>query len=308
MIQKVTFIVPTLRRPQHLRRCLKAIGDQTLAAQEILVGIKPEDEESCGVVSEFSSKLPVQEVRAEGVGVVGSMSSCLASSKGAFIALLDDDVEVPLMWTEVMMSHLKNHPECVAAGGRDILLDHPEMRRKEPLVEDVGRFRWYGRITGNHHRAGGAARCVDVLRGSNMLLRGEFLREVGFETDLLGSGAQVNWELALALYARARGNRMFFDPHVHVIHHVAPRHDDDLIHRGVFSTQATSEMAFNETLAIAKHGRGLNRVMLLFWLFAVGSHNCPGLIRLAELATPRRASLMRRFAMTWSGRWAALRA
>jgi len=304
---KISFIIPTLKRPEHLRRCLASVSKQTVPADEILVGIRSDDALSPAVLKEFPNLRQVRAVEARGVGVVGSMNSCLTEASGEFIALVDDDVELPSEWTATLLGHLAGNVDCVAAGGRDLLLDHPKMRQTEPLVEDVGRFHWYGRVTGNHHRGGGAARCVDILRGSNMLLRGEFLRATGFETGLRGSGAQVNWELALALRARAQGKRMFFDPGVHVLHHTAPRHDDDLIHRGVFSAQATSDMAFNETLAIAKHGRGFNRVMLLLWLLAVGSHTCPGLIRIAEAVTPRRRNLQQRFTLTCHGRFGALR-
>jgi glycosyltransferase involved in cell wall biosynthesis len=306
MSDSITFIVPTLRRSEHLRRSLRAIGDQTRTAQEILVGIKPEDEESRAVVNEFAGNLPVREVRAEGVGVVGSMNSCLAAATGAYIALLDDDVEIPPHWAATMLEHLRCHPGCVAAGGRDILLDYPEMRRAEPLVHDVGRMHWYGRVTGQHHRAGGAPRPVDVLRGSNILFRGDFLRAAGFESELRGKGAQVSWEIVLGLKALAEGKRMFLDPGVHVLHHVAPRHDDDTVHRGVFSAKGTENMAFNETFVVLRYDRGVRRLTTLIWQLVVGSPACPGSARLTELLTPRRRHLLHRLYFTLKGRLAAV--
>jgi GT2 family glycosyltransferase len=307
MDRTITFIIPTLRRSEHLRRCLKAVGNQALAAHEILVGIKPDDEESRLVISEFAGKLPVKEVRAEGVGVVGSMNSCLMAATGSHVALLDDDVEIPTNWTATMVEHLEQNTECVAVGGRDMLLDHPEMRRTEQLVEDVGRIHWYGRITGEHHRAGGVPRHVDVLRGSNILFRGSFLRECGFEKRLRGDGAQVHWEIALGLSALASGKRMFFDPDVYVLHHVAPRHDADTVHRGVFSARGTKDMSFNETFIALFHSRGTRRVSLLLWQFLIGNPACPGILRLAEVFSTRRANLSERLAAAMRGRFDALR-
>ena len=199
--ESVSVIIPTLRRPEHLARALNSLVRQTRKAVEVLVGIRSDDHSNDQVLEKFQNQLPVRSVEAKGVGVIGSMASCLLEATGDYIALLDDDIELPSNWIERMVGHIRGNPGVLGAGGRDFLQDHPEMRRMEPLTEDVGRFHLFGRITGNHHRGGGKARKVDLLRGSNLLLRGDFLRKAGFESDLRGKGAQVNWELALALQA-----------------------------------------------------------------------------------------------------------
>ncbi|HRH96341.1 MAG TPA: glycosyltransferase [Prosthecobacter sp.] len=304
--ETIDVIIPTLKRPEHLRRCLEALSRQDQAADQILVGIRADDELSRDLLREFEATLPVRAVEARGVGVVGSMNSCLAESRGTWIALLDDDVEIPPHWLGTMLGHLRSRTNVVAAGGRDLLMDYPEMRRSEPLVEDVGQIHWFGRITGGHHRGGGSARLVQVLRGSNCLFNGDFLRSCGFERGLRGRGAQVNWELALGLQARAEQQRMVFDPGVGVVHNVAPRHDDDSIHRGVFHFTGTSDIAYNETFVVLKHGRGLTRWTMLLWQTCIGSHVCPGLARAGDLLRPKTRPLQR-FAATFSGRLAAIR-
>lgn len=304
-MSNISFIIPTLKRPEHLRRCLKSVAEQTIPAEEILVGIRSDDVLSPAVLKEFADLPHVRAVEARGVGVVGSMNSCLSEARGDYVGLVDDDVELPDRWTEVMLEHLRCNSNCVAAGGRDILLDYPDMRRSESLKIDVGRFHFYGRVTGDHHRAGGLPRCVDALRGSNILWSGEFLRRVGFELELRGKGAQVNWEVALALQAIAEGRSMFFDPTLHVLHHVAPRHDDDSIHRGVFNAQGTEDIAFNETFVVLKHATGFRRLMMLIWQLTVGSPACPGIARVMEIFTSRRKNLLRRWIATANGRAAA---
>ena len=177
----------------------------------------------------------------------------------------------------------------------------------EPLTEDVGRFHLFGRITGNHHRGGGKARKVDLLRGSNLLLRGDFLRKAGFESDLRGKGAQVNWELALALQARQQRAKFVYDPEVEIIHHVGPRHDADNIHRGGFDYASTLDIAFNETLVILKHGRGLFRLTAFAWQILVGSAVCPGLAHVVRQLLSNRSHLLSRVVATVRGRLKAVR-
>jgi glycosyltransferase involved in cell wall biosynthesis len=300
--ETVSLIIPTLRRPQHLGRCLASLVHQTNKASEVLVGIRADDHSNDEVLKKFEEQLPVRSVEAKGVGVVGSMNSCLREASGDYIGLLDDDIELPPKWIERMVGHIRSRPDVYAAGGRDLLQDHPEMRRHEPLTNDVGRFHWMGRITGNHHRGGGKARKVDILRGSNFLLRGDFLREVGFETELRGKGAQVNWELALALQARQGGARFVYDPEVEVIHHVGPRYDSDNIHRGGLDFGGTVDIAFNETLVLLKHGRGLFRVTSNLWQVLVGSGVCPGLVHVFRQLLSNRSHLLGRVVATARGR------
>lgn len=298
----VAFIVPTLKRPEFLRCCLHAIQFQTVAPAAVLLGVRADDGESCAVAKEFHCRLPIRVVEARGVGVIGSMSSCLAEAQEKYIALLDDDVELPPHWLETMVRHLESCLDVLAVAGRDLLQDHPELRRTEKQVLDVGRVHWYGRITGNHHRGGGEPRKVDILRGSNMLLRGSFLREVGFEQRLRGQGAQVNWELALAFHAMQRGKRFYYDPRIEIIHHTAPRFDADNLHRGGYNASAVFDCAFNESLVVALHARGLQRISVLCYQVCIGSPLVPGVARFLIQFLRCEPHAVERFLMSLRGR------
>ena len=298
----VSLIVPTLRRPEFLDRCLRSLCLQSSPPSEVLVGIRADDDLSPPVVRKFVDALSVKTVEAKGVGVVGSMNSCLAQAKGRLIGFLDDDVELPPDWLEKMILHLKNHPDVLGAGARDLLQDHPEMRRREPRTLDVGRLHWFGRITGNQYRGSGRPRKVDVLRGSNCLYRGEFLRKVGLEETLRGQGAQVHWEVALALQARSQGKCLFYDPDIEVLHHVAPRLDADQIHRGRFSYDATVDLAFNETIVLLKYAGGLFRITSLLWQILVGSPQCPGAAILVRSALALKPIAFPKIRATLKGR------
>lgn len=305
-VVSVAFIVPTLRRPEFLRKCLASIEAQSLKSANVLVGIRLDDPVSITVVNEFVDQIGVRSIEAKGIGVVGSMSSCLTEAKEEFIALVDDDVELPLHWLETMIGHLRQHTDVLAAAGRDSLQDYPEMRRKERRVNDVGTSHWYGRLTGNHHRGGGNPRRVDILRGSNCLFRGSFLREVGFETRLRGTGAQVNWELALAFQAMRRGMRFFYNPTIEVIHHAAPRLDRDVLHRGGFEERATGNNAFNETFVTKQWAPGIRRWTGLFYQIAIGSAHAPGVLHVVRQLLNRDKHIYARAVSTIKGRIQAL--
>ena len=302
----VAMIVPTLKRPTFLRRCLTAIERQTIEVASILVGIRPDDEQSLAVVSEFILRLPVKSVEAKGVGVIGSMSSCLQNAVEDFVGLIDDDVELPAHWLETMLRHLDENPRALAAAGRDFLQDHPEMRRSEKRVDDVGCLHWYGRITGNHHRGGGNPRPVQLLRGSNCLFRGSFLRDVGFEQRLRGQGAQVNWELALGLHAMRRRSHFFYDPNMEIIHHTAPRFDQDVLHRGGFDFRATSDCAYNETFVLARYAPLFRKCAALAHQGVIGTSLAPGIFHFCRQVLARDHLAIPRLVATVGGRKAAV--
>lgn len=307
MTVNVQFIVPTLKRVHFLKLCLDALLGQTIIPTKILVGVRPDDVESIQVVDAYVRMGTVKRIDAKGVGVIGSMTSCLQEADGEFIGLVDDDVELPLDWVEKMLAHMHTYSDVVGCAGRDMLQDAPEMRAQEPLTMDVGRIHWYGRITGNHHRGGGIARKVQVLRGSNILFRGEFLRKASFEQNLRGQGAQVNWELALAFQVAQNRKAMLYDPATEVLHYTAPRYDSDLVHRGVFTQKAIADMSYNECLVTLNHAPTLLKFKVVLWQFLVGTKPSPGIVNAALLILSRTKEARYCILGAFEGRVAALK-
>ncbi len=64
--ETVSIIIPTLRRSEHLGRCLASLIHQTFKATEILVGIRADDHSNEEVLKKFENGLPVRSVRSQG--------------------------------------------------------------------------------------------------------------------------------------------------------------------------------------------------------------------------------------------------
>jgi GT2 family glycosyltransferase len=184
-------------------------------------------------------------------------------------------------------------------GGRDLLQDHPELRQNETLLTRVGLFTWYGRILGNHHRGGGTYREVDLVKGCNAAIRGPLLREIGFARLLRGKGAQVHWELALCLDVKNRGFSVAYDPALQVIHHIAPRHDDDQIHRGRFSADGLYDMVWNEHHVVTTRAGAWRRRAHLAWSLLVGSPTALGIVQYLRLCLRKDPHRREKLAVTF---------
>jgi cellulose synthase/poly-beta-1,6-N-acetylglucosamine synthase-like glycosyltransferase len=209
-------------------------------------------------------------------GVVAAMQAALDASTGEIIALTDDDTRPFPSWIAGLLAHFAAAPDVAGVGGRDWQpYERGQARR-------VGTVQWFGRVIGNHHLGAGAARDVDVLKGANCAFRAPLLRAIGFDHRLRGSGAQLHWELGVCLPLRRAGWRLVYDPDVAVDHDVAPRHDADNLHRGVFTAAPLRDAVHNEAIALLEHGGIPARLLYLPWALAIGTGEAPGPLQCAR--------------------------
>ena len=293
----VSVLVPSWRRPDALKRCLYALGRQTQAPFEVVVGLRANDTESTDCLDALGVTWPFPircAVTAE-PGVIAAMNAALAECRGDIIALTDDDTEPHADWIE-RISMGFDDAQIGGVGGRDW------QTKERTDRSDVGRVQWFGRVIGNHHLGAGPARAVDVLKGANAAYRAPLLRAVGFDTRLLGTGAQMFWELALCLPLRRAGWTLVFDPKIAVEHHIAPRHGDDQRHRGLFASAPQRDAVHNETLVLLEHQQGFARLAFVAWAWLVGTRTEPGLAQLPRLLLLGDRTAIARWRATLTGR------
>lgn len=276
---QISVIVPTWKRVDHLKLVLNSLAKQTRLPDEVICGVRVEDSETQAFLTNSGHwPWPLKAANVCKPGVIHSMQAGVDASSGDIVCLFDDDAEPLNDWLELAENAFEEMDDLGIIGGRDLLQDHPSMRRQEPTTIKVGVITAYGRIYGNHHRGHGPARDVDILKGCNLATRGNLIRKLGFEHRLRGKGAQVHWEMALCFDIKNAGYRIVYDPALQVIHHIAPRHDSDSIHRGHFNKEGFSDMSFNESLV--KASRNVPRqARIEFWNLLVGSSICPGFVR-----------------------------
>lgn len=290
--------MPSWHRPDALRRCLLALAAQAAAPGEVIVAVRDDDEETARCIAGLAPSFPVPLRRAATGerGVIAAMNAALALATGEIVALTDDDAEPRPDWTQRLVACFAD-PRVGGAGGRDW---QPHERDDHT---DVGRVQWFGRVIGNHHLGSGPARAVDVLKGVNCAFRASLLRATGFDARLAGEGAQMFWELALCLPLRRAGWTLVYDPAIAVEHHVAPRHEADQRHRGLFSSGPQADAVHNETLVLLEHQRGVARMAFAAWALAVGTRAEPGLLQLPRLALAGDRDALARWRSTMAGRW-----
>jgi glycosyltransferase involved in cell wall biosynthesis len=274
----ITVLIPTYRRAQDLARCLAALQKQTRLADEVLVVIRDTDTETWEFLD---SLLPLRKVVVTVPGVVLAMNAGLDVALGDIIAITDDDAAPHNDWLERIEAHFIADEHVGGVGGRDWLYVGTELQDASShpgASQVVGRLRWFGNLTGNHHIGEGEPREVDVLKGVNSSYRRILLKKIRFDEQLRGSGAQVHWELSLGLQCKEAGWKLIYDPAVAVDHYLGKRFDED---QRVFKFNATAlaNAIHNQTFILLEHLNFPQRLIYILWSFLVGTREAFGLIQ-----------------------------
>lgn len=285
MVARISVLVPTYRRPGDLARCLAALQAQQRPADQLVLVVRDGDDETrCFLATATFGSVSPLVVTVARPGVVAAMNAGLAAATGEIVAITDDDAAPRADWLQRIKRCFDANPRLGGVGGRDLI--QPGYPAARLQVEDVGRVRWYGRVTGNHHIGAGGPRAVDVLKGVNCAFRRHAIAPIGFDERLRGEGAQPHWELRLCLQLRRRGWTLHYDPTLIVDHFVAAKIEGGV--RGQTSHRSLFDTAYNETYALVSSLEPFQATVAFLYGAAVGTHEAPGLGRLALEGVHRR--------------------
>lgn len=113
----ISAIVPTIGRPDSLRRLLKSLCAQTSKVDEVIVADGSSNDETCKVVEEYGSQdseLAVRRIAVYPPNAVRQRQAAIHASQGELLLLLDDDVALEPRCVEEMLKVITSAPEVVA--------------------------------------------------------------------------------------------------------------------------------------------------------------------------------------------------
>ena len=279
---RVSVIVPTLRRPDDLLRCLDALAGQWVPADEVIVIVRYDDYATLDRLDAWQRShalAGLKRVTTEVPGVVAAYNLGADTATGDVICFTDDDAAPHRDWIERIQRAFAADSTIGGLGGRDLIYQHG--KAIQGTKRQVGTINWFGRMVGNHHVGGGPARDVAVLKGVNMCWRRLAIEGIRFDHRLRGSGAQVHCEVAFSLAVARRGWRLVYDPFLLVDHFHAPRFDED--QRDRFNELAFFNAVFNFTLVMVETLPPFRRWAYLRYATWIGSRDGPGWLRALKL-------------------------
>lgn len=272
---RFSVFVPTLKRPDLLRRNLEALAMQSRTPDEILVSLRGDlDAEGVEVVDAFierNPKLKVVKVMLTEPGIVVAENAILDAASGDVACLLDDDAIARPFWLENLARHYERDSRVGGVAGPpiDIIDGKPRERR----ARFRNRILFPGMVLDQSTRHTDRVVKVDHYRGANMSLRIAPLRENGgFDRNLRGDC--FRFEMDACMGVASRGYRLLFDPEVEADHHEAPR----VGNTERFNPEAIYNNAANETYTLSKYYGTLGRWCHVPFAFLVGNFPNPGLV------------------------------
>ncbi len=297
---QMTVLIPTWRRPDALRVCLKALTGQTRLPSEILIVARPDDSETHAALAdpEFEA-LPIRVVPVARPGQTAALNSGLRHATGDTIAITDDDTAPHPQWLERIQSHFDSDPPVGGVGGRDWVYHDGVL--DDGAAATVGKVQWFGRFVGNHHIGVGEAREVDILKGANMSYRSKAIENLRFDETLLGDGAQIHNDMAFSLSVKGRGWKLIYDPLVAVDHFPGARYSIEL--RSTFNGVAWTNYIHNQTRILLMHCiKGPSTSAFVLWSILVGTREAPGILQFVRLLLMRDPDVVGKFLSSARGR------
>jgi glycosyltransferase involved in cell wall biosynthesis len=287
----IEVVVPTYRRPELLRSCLRSLREQSYPPVAVVVVVRASDLESHAVVEEQVWG-NVRLVEVDEPGMIAALSAGVTATGSDLVAFTDDDAAPAPDWLGRLVEVLAD-PGVGGAGGRDLIGGEVG-----PLTQDVGRLTRWGKLVGNHHLGAGPPRDVDVLKGVNMAFRADCLA-LPAPGLLRGEGAQPANEVLICGFAKALGRRLVYDPDLHVDHAAARP-------RGRPNPEAVLDAAHNFLVATTALDRSRLPRQALYAL-ALGSRGSPGLGRALLGLVRGEGEVLRRLGPSLRGTLLALR-
>lgn len=297
---KTTVVVPTFKRPHDLVRCLGALQRQMTPPCEVIVVVRNDDGETWAALDQFAPEgLPLTTKTVNIPGVIAAMNVGLEAAQGDIIAFTDDDAAPHPDWVQKIENQFKSHADAGGVGGRDII------QNPQPWFlgssEVVGQLQWHGRMIGNHHKGIGTAREVDLLKGVNMSFRRSAIGDQRFDQRLLGSGAQVHFEVAFCLALKRQGWKLIYDPQILVDHYLAHRFDED--QRYQFNPVAYFNLVHNETVAVIEYLSPPRQLVFMLWSIFIGTRDAYGLAQSLRFLQRDGLISLKKWWICLHGRW-----
>jgi GT2 family glycosyltransferase len=140
----VSVVIPTLDRPEPLRRCLAALATQRYSRERLQVVVVDDGSRPPAQVDEaLHAGLRVSLLRQDRAGPAAARNRGAAAARGRYLVFLDDDCVADPDWLAALEAAFEAHPGTVLFGG-EIVNPCPDNVHTEvgELILDVLRERF----------------------------------------------------------------------------------------------------------------------------------------------------------------------
>ncbi len=229
----IDVVVVTYNAKQILARCLQSIWKHTRDFPYSLTVL-----DNCSTDGTFEYLKSLQPRRArmirapKNLGFSGAANLILKHLKSEFVALLDDDIEVPARWLEALYSQIRNKPNVGIVGSK-IVYPNQRIMAAEVRMNPI-------RCPSANELDQGQREYVkecDMLIGPCWLMRRELISKVGdFDEQFFPSQGE---DYDYCIRTRLAGYKIIYNGQVKIVHH-------HLFRSGSVSQNRANRLAFKK--------------------------------------------------------------
>jgi glycosyltransferase involved in cell wall biosynthesis len=220
---EISAIICTRNQSTYLRKSLASLLAQSLPKEqfEIITVDNASTDDTKQVITAFKSSGNINYIHDPFIGLSHARNTGWRNASGQYVAYLDDDAIAAPNWLQSILTGFRTvFPRPASVGGR--ISPIWETQRPKWLLKEmetyVGIINWSKKpmfLTDGKR----------YLSGSNVSYRTEILQQSpGFDISL-GRKDRVllsNEEILMQRYLRRRNLAVWYDPGIHVSHHVKP--------------------------------------------------------------------------------------
>ncbi len=200
-----SIVIPTLDRPEALRRCLESIAEleEPLGGFEVVVVDDGGMADLEPVLTAFRDKFALRLLRQPNAGPAAARNAGAAVARGDFLAFTDDDCRPSSGWLRALQARFAADASCAVTGRKSNLLHDNLYSCASQAINDV----LYSRFNARNGQAG-------FVSTSNLAVPASGFRE----TDGFDAAFRTSEDREFGDRWRARGLRMVFAPEAVVFH------------------------------------------------------------------------------------------
>ena len=194
---KVSVVIPCHNEEENIGKCIDSILACKYREVEIIVVDDGSTDRTPEICKPYMDKNLIEYLRrSERGGPAKAINTGAKVASGAVIAVLSADSLAPHDWIRKATEHFVSDGSVIAVGGPLKAMTKTYWalygEKLDQLLLDPGLM-------------------VSPLLGTNMFVRSDVLRTLGFFNDTLGVGEDLDLSIRLCSYSRRTGGRIVFD-------------------------------------------------------------------------------------------------
>jgi GT2 family glycosyltransferase len=242
---KASIVIPIHDQRDATMTCLRAVAANTTGVPYEVILV--DDASGPELVDALGHVRGARVVRNESnQGFLHSANRGIATARGEYVVLLNNDTEVLPGWLSAMVQLADSADDIGAVAAKLLLPGRQRIQEAGGIIWRDGSAMHAGREEHRYEASYNYVRPVDYGSGACLLVRGDALRELGGFDDRYAPAYYEDADLCFAL--RARGLRVMYEPRAEVVHYEGTSHGTD-VSIGIKANQARNATIFREKWA-----------------------------------------------------------